>query len=139
MRNQLLFAAALVLGLSATGVASAQMGQSPYPTPGMDEFHSAQATLMDKAQKSVDSANANISALNNMAQGQSGAPRKQTEDLASSLTKQRDKVQTDIGKMGKASVSDWAGMQESVTKDLGTLNDQLKNAASLTHLPVPSM
>jgi hypothetical protein len=141
MRNHLLLVAALGLGLCASGVAWAQSyGQpSPYPVPGADAFHSSQATLMNQAQKSVDSANANIAALNNVAQGQTGAAKKKTGDVASSLTKQRDKVQSDIGQMSKATVSDWGGIQQSAMKDLAALNGQLKNAASITRLPVPSM
>jgi hypothetical protein len=136
MRNQLLFAMALGLGLCASGVASAQSYGQP-PVPGAEEFQGAKATLMGQAQRSVESANANIAALNNKAQGQSGAAKKQSEDLASSLTGQRDKVQTDIDKMSKASIGEWGGLQQSVTKDVAALTTQLKNAAAVTHLPVP--
>jgi hypothetical protein len=141
MRNDLLLVVALGLGLCAPGVAWAQSSgePSPYPAPGGDEFHSSQATLMNQAQKSVDSANANIAALNNIAQGQTGETKKKTEDLASSLSGKRDKVQSDIGKMSKATVSDWGGIQQSAMKDVAALNGQLKNAASITRLPVPSM
>jgi hypothetical protein len=140
MRNHLLLVAALGL-VCASGVAWAQSyGQpSPSPVPGADAFQSSQATLTGQAQRSVDSANANIAALNNVAQGQTGADKKKTEDVISSLTEQRDKVQAEIGKMSKATAGDWGGIQQSVTKDIAGLTDQLKNATSITHLPMPSM
>jgi hypothetical protein len=137
MRKQLLFATALGLCLCASGVASAQTLPQPPPMPGAQEFQQAKDALMGQAQKSVDSANANIDALDKMASSQSGTAKKQSEDLASSLTGQRDKVKNDIDKMGKAGLSDWGGLQSTVTKDVGALDGLLKNAATLTHLPVP--
>jgi hypothetical protein len=141
MRHSLLFALAIAVGLGASGVASAQTIQPPpLPTvPGTQEFQQGRDALMGQAQKSVDSANANIDALNKMAQSQTGTAKKQSQDLAGSLATQRDKVTNDIDKMAKANVSDWAGLQQGVTKDLGALNQDLKSAAALTHLPVPSL
>jgi hypothetical protein len=144
MRNQLLLAAALGLGLCASGVASAQerFGQpapAPYPVPGAQGFESSRDALIGQAKKSVDSANANIDALKNMASSQTGAPKQQSEDMAHSLAASRDTVQNDIVKMGKANLNDWGGLQPVVTKNMAALTDQLKKASALTHLPVPGM
>jgi hypothetical protein len=141
MRNQLLFAAALSLGLCASGVASAQsFGQPPpYQLPGTQQYQQARDALMGQAQNSVDSANANIDALNNKASTQSGAAQKQTEDVAKSLTDKRDSVKNDMTEMSNSSAGDWAGLQQKMTQDLSSLNGALKDAASITHLSVPGM
>jgi hypothetical protein len=139
MRHPLLFATAIGLGLCASSVASAQT-TPPYdlPTvPGAQQFQQGKDALMGQAQKSVDSANANIDALHNLAQSQTGAAKEQSQDLAGSLATKRDNVANDIDKMAKAKLSDWAGLQQGVTEDLGALQEELKSAAALTHLPVP--
>ncbi len=85
----------------------------------------------------MDAANANIDALKNLSKSETGDVKKQHEDLASKISMLKDHVNTGIDKMNTVSINDWSGLRPVVERDVAALNGQLKNAAPITHIPLP--
>lgn len=144
-RNHVSFCVAAILGLSicASGSVLAQAPEPPRPSDvqtaqAQDQFQRDKATLADQAHRSVDAADANIDALRNRAKSEHGDLRKQHEDEASRLSMLKDHVNAGIHKMDKASINDWDGLRPVVDRDLAALNDALRKAAPITHIPLPA-
>jgi hypothetical protein len=134
----------LILGamsLGGSGLAWAQVGEQPSEgtTPqDQSQFLRDKAALQQQAHSSVSAASANINTLKTMSKAESGDLKKQHEDLANNLSMLKDHVNKGIDKMNTVSMNDWSALRPDVERDVSALNAQLKNAAPITHIPLPA-
>jgi hypothetical protein len=127
--------AAAVLGaVLVTGACTAASAQSSQ-APTQEQFDREKATLKDRTQESIASANESIDVLKRMSDSDKGTAKKRDDDLARSLSDQRDHLAGDLDKMAKATPPDWPSVRPVVMHDLAAMKSELKRASTVTHVP----
>jgi len=129
----LAFAAVLAIVASASAFAWAQTED----LTAQEQFQQDRATLVDEARKSAHAADENIDVLEYKAKSESGPVRRQHEDLASSLSLLKGKLDRDIDQLNEVSIDYWNGLRPTVERDVSALDTQLKIAEPITHVKVP--
>jgi hypothetical protein len=95
-------------------------------------------TLKDKVQDGISLADTNVDALKKIQDSEKGAPKEHAKDMEKKLTDLKDNLKKDLDKIEKATPSDWSSVHASVTKDLSSMDQELKVATTITHVPLPT-
>jgi hypothetical protein len=125
--------ALLVLG--ACGVAAAQTTDQRPPTgeQKQEHFDREKVTLKDRVQHAIGVADTHIDALKKMESTDKEAAQKRDKDMEKKLSDARDELKDDLGKIDKATPTDWATVHSGVQADLKKAETEIKSAANVTH------
>jgi hypothetical protein len=128
--------ALLVLG--ACGVAAAQTTDHKAPTATPEQkqehFDREKVTLKDRVQNAITAADTHIDALKKMESTDKEAAEKRDKDMEKKLSDSRDALKDDLGKIDKATPTDWTSVLSGVTADLKKTEESIKTAANVTHV-----
>jgi hypothetical protein len=62
------------------------------------------------------------------------AAEKRDKDMEKKLSDSRDALKDDLGKIDKATPTDWTSVLSGVTADLKKTEEEIKTAANVTHV-----
>jgi hypothetical protein len=132
---------ALALGISGMKPAHALDSTNPQPAanaPQQEQVDREKASLKDKAQESIDAADANIDAFHRMATSADGAMQKQYKDIADDFSVLRGDLNDDLSKIDQASINDWSRVKPAVDGDISAANAALQRATAISHVQAPA-
>ena len=126
--------ALLVLG--ACGVAAAQTTEHKPPTTEQkqEHFDREKVTLKDRVQNAITVADTHIDALKKMESTDKDAAEKRDKDVEKKLSDARDELKDDLGKIDKATPTEWPSVLSGVNADLKKTEAEIKTAANVTHV-----
>jgi hypothetical protein len=91
------------------------------------------ASLKDRIQSDISSADAHIDALKKLSDNAKGTAKKRDDEMQKKLSDLRDKLQDDLDKIDKAqSVNDWKAVRPAVSHDLQAMGTSLRIARTVT-------
>lgn len=152
--NRIRNIAAVVLGAAlaagAAGTAGAQATDTTPQHPSdkaagtapkeqmQEKLDREKVTIKDRVQDAITTADSNVDALKKVQDSDKGANKQRDKDMEKKLSDLKDNLSKDLDKIDKATSSDWSSVHATVIKDLNSMEQQLKVASTITHVPLPT-